>query len=145
MIHGMMNKKNLDKDLKKKRDKITKRIIDEHFEMTLTSDRNTNYLWYMYKDGVKKGDFRPFMLLFEVNLLLSLGIITTDEKHSLLVMFESEDNDNVYIALCALENLINTRVKTHGRWTSDQDVSDEFRKIVSEYPTKVVELYLGRV
>jgi hypothetical protein len=145
MTRGMMNRNNLDKDTQKKRDKITKKIIDEHFEMTLTSDRNTNYLWFMYKDGTKKGDFRPFILLFEINLLLSLNIITADEKHNMLSMFDSEDNDNVFMGLLALENLINKRIKIHGKWTKEQDVSDEFRDVVSQYPTKVVELYLGRI
>lgn len=102
--------------------------------MTLVVDRSMNYLWYMYKDGMKRGDFRPFILQIELNLLLSLGIITEDEMHSINTMLSSHDEDNYFIALLSIETLRNKRIKLHGKWTKEINVSDELKEAVKNYP-----------
>ena len=102
--------------------------------MTLVVDRSMNYLWYMYKDGIKKGDFRPFILQIELNLLLSLGIITEDQMHSINSMLSSPDEDNYFMALLSIETLRNKRIKLHGKWTKEMNVSDELKEAVKNYP-----------
>ena len=121
-----------------KRKKLATKIIDEHFEMTLVANRNINYLWYTYKTGTKRGEFRYFILGFEVNLLLGLNMISSEEKDNLISMFSSEDEDNMFIALMAIETLRKKRIKTHGEWTKKQDISTELRELVDSYDTKII-------
>lgn len=102
--------------------------------MTLSVDRGMNYLWYMYKDGIKKGDFRPFILLIELNLLLYLGMINDDQSKSIINMLSSDDEDNYFIALLSIETLRNKRIKLHGKWTQEIDVSNELKDAVKNYP-----------
>ena len=125
---------NLSNPVLLKRKKLTKKIVKEHFDMTLSVDKALNYLWFMYYKGLHKGTFKPFMLLMEMNLLLSLDIINEDERDSLKSMFLSEDEDNYYLGLLSLETLRNKRIKIHGEWTEKIDVSDEFKEVVSKYP-----------
>lgn len=124
-----------------KRNKLASKIINEHFLMSLVVDRNINYLWYTYKTGTKRGSFRPFIFLSEINLLLSLGVISQEEKSSLISMLNSEDEDNFYLCTLSIETLRNKRIKIHGEWKEDMDVSEEFRKVVDEYPVKMLESY----
>lgn len=135
MTRGMMI---IDPTVIRKRLSLAKKITNEHFEMTLSSDRNINYLWYMYKDGTKRGEYKDFMVLCELNLLLSLGIINSNEKDSILQMLASEDSDNLFLGLMSLENFMKQRIKKHGKWDKKQDVSEEFRQVVSHYATKIV-------
>jgi len=118
-----------------KRKKLIKKIVKEHFDMTLSADKALNYLWFMYYKGIHTGGFRPFMLMMELNLLVSLDVISEDERDSLKSMFLSEDEDNYYLALLSLETLRNKRIKLHGQWTDKMDVSDQFKEVVSKYPT----------
>ena len=64
-----------DKEILKKVSKLTGKIIKEHFEMTLVSDKQTNYLWWSYMSGSKTGSVTDFIFICEINLLLSLGLI----------------------------------------------------------------------
>lgn len=119
--------------------KLSKKIISEHFNMTLVSDRNINYLWYTYNNGLNKGNYnKPFILSCELMLLNALGIITEEEKDNLFKMLYSDDQDNHYIALLAMQKYRKERIKVHGEWNSLINVSDLFKEVVSCYPTKVV-------
>lgn len=137
----------LDTKTSRKLRKLANDIVAEHFSMTLGIDRNINYLFFMYYKGNKKDTFRPFIIGFELNLLLSLGIISEEERESIALMFNSEDEDNFYIALLALENFRKTRIKIHGKWNNTNsttklpEVSKEFAKVVENYHTKVVKSY----
>ena len=137
----------LDTKSSRKLRKLSNDIVAEHFAMTLGIDRNINYLFFMYYKGNKKDTFRPFIIGFELNLLLSLGIITKEEKESITLMFNSEDEDNFYIALLALENFRKQRVKVHGKWNNTNsttklpEVSKEFIEVVQNYHFKVVKNY----
>jgi hypothetical protein len=121
-----------------KRKKFASKVINEHFEMTLVGDRSANYLWYTYKDGTKKGDFRPFILGFELNLLFSLNVISTEERNNIVSMIESEDEDNNFMAILAMESFRKKRIKIHGEWTAKQDVSVEFKELVNLYNEKII-------
>jgi hypothetical protein len=121
------------------RNKLCKKIIEEHFNMTSGVDRNFNYLWYMYHRGTKQGTYKPFMLGFELNLLIALGQITEEERENIAKMCGSEDEDNLYIALLAIDNFRKQRIKQHGQWKAyGEEVSDIFRVAVSKYPVLIV-------
>ena len=118
---------------KRKRQVLANKIVKEHFEITLYVDRNINYLWYMYHKGSKKGEYRDFILAVELNLLNKLGTITEDEKTNLRAMLSSEDIDNSYIAVMAIDNLRKERIKKHGEWTGKLEISNEFENIKDSY------------
>ena len=132
--------KDLDKKTLALRLKLRNKIAEEHFNMTAGVDRNFNYLWYMYHRGTKQGQYKAFMLGFELNLLIALGIITEEERDNISTMCGSEDEDNLYIGLLAIENLRKQRIKTHGEWKAfGEKVSPEFREVVSKYPVLIVK------
>jgi hypothetical protein len=124
---------NLDSNTWSKIKSLCKKIVEEHFNITLSYDRNLNYLFYLYKDGTKKGDVTPFILISELNLLLALDIINENEKEKIQTMLYSEDSDNVYMALLALENFRKKRIKIHGNWIKTIDVSKEFIQVAEKY------------
>jgi hypothetical protein len=122
----------------KKRDNVARKIITEHYNITLHIDRSINYLWFMYNTGTKKGSFRPFIFDFELNLLIALDIISHEEKSNITNMFNSEDNDNVYIAVLSIDNFRKQRIKIHGEWKNIDSVSDKFKKVVDKYQEIIV-------
>lgn len=132
----------LDGGTQKKLFGLCKKITEEHFEMTLVTDRNINYLWHMYNKGVHKGIYKPFIFALELSLNQALGIVTKEETDSLFAMLDSHDSDNVFMALLAIENFRKQRIKTHGQYKKGKiDVSSEFSEIVSKYSTTVVSKY----
>jgi hypothetical protein len=131
----------LDYKISKKRQQLASKIVAEHFEMTLHIDRSINYLWYMYNKGIKKDTFRPFIFAFELNLLVSLGIVTPEEKSNIHTMLNSEDVDNIYMAVLAIDNFRKQRIKIYGEWKSIDNVSEQFREVVSKYHEVVVNSY----
>jgi len=132
----------LQKDVASKVKKLAKKIIEEHYFMSLTGDRNINYLWWMYYKGPKAdASLRPFIFAFELNLLLYLDIISEEEKERLASMLTSEDQDNIYIAVCAIESLRKQRIKTHGEWKQDPDVSDKFFELSRSYSQLIIKNY----
>ena len=81
-------------------------IAKEHYD--ITSDlglSNLSYLWFMYANGSKKGDFKPFIFLAEVNLLVRLNYLENEEKRNI-------------IGLSILE-LRKQRIKDLGKYTKD--------------------------
>jgi ribosome recycling factor len=107
--------------------------------MTLAVDRNFNYLWYMYHSGTKRGNYKAFMLAFEMNLMVALKQITEEERENIAKMCSSEDEDNLYMGLLAIDNFRKQRIKQHGEWKDyGKDASSEFREAVSKYPTLIV-------
>jgi hypothetical protein len=67
-------------------------------------------------------------------LLVSLGVITEEERNNLNAMFASEDEDNYYLALLSLEAFRNKRIKIHGVWNDKMNVSNEFKELIFNYP-----------
>ena len=131
------------KQVLNKRNSLAKKIIEEHYEITAVSDKvadsNINYLWWMYYKGTKKGEFKLFILGYEMNLLLSLGIITPEEAESLKLMVKSEDEDNFYMALLSIEKFRKDRIKKHGEWDNViLDVSPEFLEVAKNYMKDVI-------
>lgn len=138
-----MSSTTFSKQVLNKRNSLAKKIIEEHYEITAVSDKvadsNINYLWWMYYKGTKKGEFKLFILGYEMNLLLSLGIITPEEAESLKLMVKSEDEDNFYMALLSIEKFRKDRIKKHGEWNNTKlDVSPEFLEVAKNYMKDVI-------
>jgi len=125
---------------------LCKKIATEHFHITLVSDRNFNYLWFMYTKGVHTGEPADFMIMSEINLLKNLDIITDEQIENITKMLLSDDNDNIYIALMSVKALRLMRIKKHGDYNNSDKVSPEFVEAAMTYSqfitpttTKLVE------
>ena len=100
---------------------LIENICHEHHMVCKVEDSNMGYLWHMYAHGTKKGTFRPFIFLSELNLLVKTGYITEDEKQNLLGMFLSKDDDNAYLTAYSIITLRNQRIEELGLWTLDNE------------------------
>lgn len=125
---------------------LCKKIAEEHFKITTGTDRNFNYLWFMYTKGVNAGEPADFMIAAEMNLLKRLDVITQEQIDNISKMLISDDNDNIYIGLTSIKALRLMRIKKHGEYESIDNISPEFVNAVwtySEYitptTTKIVE------
>jgi len=111
--------------------------------MTLVSDKQTNYLWWRYMNGTNEGAVSDFIFICEINLLLSLGLVTEEQRDTLGSMFSSEDQDNIYMAILSIEQLRESRIKTHGEYDSKEpNVSPELLSVVLDYPVQIIRRFL---
>jgi hypothetical protein len=100
---------------------LVEAICTEHWMVSKNVDSNIGYLWYMYAAGTKKGHFRPFIFLSELNLLVKTGYITEVEKQNMLGMLLSKDEENAQIMALALLNFRKQRIEEKGTWTLDNE------------------------
>ena len=124
--------------------KLAKKIINEHYNMTLPFDRSFNYLWWMYSKGTKEGELADFMLFSEMNLLRETNTIHQEGFDNLLKMLNSQDEDNLFIALKSIESLRNERVKKYGEFPSDAaQASPVMFKLAEEYGSRIMTSHMG--
>ena len=124
--------------------KLAKKIVNEHYNMTLPFDRSFNYLWWMYSKGTKEGELADFILFSEINLLRETDTIHQEGFDNLLKMLNSQDEDNLFIALKSIESLRNERVKKYGEFPSD--VAQAFPvmfKLAEEYGSRIMTSHMG--
>jgi len=105
----------------KKITSLIENICHEHHMVCKVEDSNMGYLWYMYTHGTKKGEFRPFIFLSEVNLLVKTGYLTEIEKENLIGMLSSNDEDNAYLTGYSIITLRDKRIKEMGLWTIENE------------------------
>lgn len=110
-------------------------IVEEHFQMTKNVDNNLNYLWFLYKRGTKAGEYKPFILMAEMQLLKEMGYITVEEIDNMWNMLNSEDRDNFNLVYLAMKTLRSTRVKEHGIYNMSNTMYEEIAK---DYPVKIL-------
>jgi len=103
----------------KKIKNLIENICNEHHMACKVEDSNMEYLWYMYTHGTKKGDFKPFIFLSELNLLVKMGYIIEEQKQNMLGMLLSDDDDNAHLTGYSIITLRNKRIKEMGLWTLD--------------------------
>jgi len=117
-------------------------IVDEHYEMTRNVDNNLHYLWHLYRKGTKAGDYKPFILMAEMQLLKEMGYLSEDEIQNMWNMIDSKDEDNFNLVWMALRTLRLTRVHEHGEY--GKRPTDVYTPIVKDYPSKILnhELFL---
>ena len=84
-------------------------------------DSNMGYLWHMYAHGTKKGDFRPFIFISEMNLLVKTGYLTEDERKNLNAMLNSNDDDNAHLTGYSILTLRAKRIEEMGLWTPENE------------------------
>lgn len=104
--------------------KLKKLVVDicnEHKDIAKKEDSNMGYLWYMYASGPKIGQFKPFIFLSELNLLVKLGYVTEDQKQTMLGMLISDDLDNAHLTGYSILTFREQRIKEMGIWTSDNE------------------------
>lgn len=102
-------------------------IVEEHYDMTSSVDKNLNYLWYMYYKGSKKGDFRPFVFMAELMLLKKFNYLSDSEIKNIIAMMKSEDRDNLNIVTLTIKNLRDLRIKEHGIFSNDNNAYNEVK------------------
>jgi len=100
----------------KKIKNLLRDICIEHHRIANLKDSNIGYLWDLYTYGSKKGHFRPFIFLAELNLLVKLNYLTEEEKQNLLNMLLSDDEDNAYLMAYSIITLRNKRIEDIGLW-----------------------------
>lgn len=123
---------------------LVKAIVEEHYFMTKNIDQNLHYLWHLYIKGTKAGEYRPFILLAEIQLLKALGYVTEDEAYNMSNMMQSDDIDNLNLVYLSILNMRKKRIEEHGQWEVSV-VSDKLNNIVKDYPHTVLsrELFIA--
>ena len=123
---------------------LVKIIVEEHYHMTKNVDQNLHYLWHLYNHGTKAGEYRPFILLAEIQLLKALDYITEDEAHNMSNMMQSEDTDNLNLVYLSILNMRKKRIEKHGEWGIGP-ASVRLSEIVKDYPHTVLskELFIA--
>lgn len=119
----------------KKLQKLVIDISEEHYNITSSLNlSNLSYLWFMYSNGSKKGDYKPFILLAEINLLVRLNYLDSGEKRNLIGLMTSSDEDNLYIAGLSILELRKQRIKDLGKYTADNkhyEIIDYHKEILN--------------
>jgi hypothetical protein len=116
-------------------------ICLEHSLVCKVADSNMGYLWHMYVYGSKAGQYKPFIFLAEINLLVKMGLLFQEEKDRLVEMLSSEDDDNAYLVGLSIMQIRDQRIKTYGTYTSDNEAYKDI-----EYLKEVIapELFIGK-
>jgi len=110
-------------------------IVKEHYDMAKKTDQSISYLWYMYDQGTKSGEFRPFIYMAEMQLLKEMGYVNVEEISNMVDMLSSDDKDNFYILSLSLNTLRNKRIKDHGRYA---DENEAYTDLVNNYTHRIV-------
>ena len=110
-------------------------IVKEHYDMAKKTDQSISYLWYMYDQGTKSGEFRPFIYMAEMQLLKEMGYVNVDEISNMVDMLSSDDKENFYILSLSLNTLRNKRIKDHGVY---EDENEAYTDLVNNYTHRIV-------
>ena len=116
---------------------LAKKICLEHFE--ISSNSGTNYLWFMYIDGTKKGTFKPFIFLAELHLLY-LNIMEQDQVDNCISLLRSPDKENLFVASQVINFFRKERIKKLDHFNPKK--LGPYAEVVRDYDTKVVNVYL---
>ena len=110
-------------------------IVREHYDMAKKTDQSISYLWYMYDQGTKSGEFRPFIYMAEMQLLKEMGYVNVDEISNMIDMLSSDDKENFYILSLSLNTLRNKRIKDHGVY---EDENEAYTDLVNKYTHRII-------
>ena len=92
-------------------------ICAEHADISKLEDSTIGYLWYLYNAGTKKGQFKIFIFVAEMNLLIAMNILSKDEMDSIMNMITSDDKENMYMAAMAIKQMRDRRIQEYGLFT----------------------------
>jgi hypothetical protein len=113
---------------------IIAEICAEHHSVCKVKDSNMGYLWFMYAEGTKKGTFKPFIFLAELNLLVKTGFLLKEEKERLVEMMTSEDLDNFFLVALSIKQLREQRIQQYGLYNEGLPV---YMNI--DYSTEIID------
>jgi len=111
--------------------KLVGLISAEHYKITEDTEGSLNYLWFMYHEGVNKGEFRPFIFMSELMLLKKYDYIEKEELQNIMAMINSSDLDNLDIATLCIHTLRNKRIKEKGEYSNDNKIYLDLKNIYS--------------
>lgn len=109
--------------------KLVGLISAEHYKITEDTEGSLNYLWFMYHEGVNKGEFRPFIFMSELMLLKKYNYIEKEELQNIMAMINSSDLDNLDIATLCIHTLRNKRIKEKGEYSKDNKIYLDLKNI----------------
>jgi len=89
----------------------------------------------MYHDGTKKGDWKPFIYMAELQLVKRFDYINDSEIQNLVSMMESKDEDNMNIVTLAIMSLRQLRITEHGIYDK---AKQEYLQIAKTYPSEIL-------
>jgi hypothetical protein len=113
---------------------IIAEICAEHHSVCKVKDGNMGYLWFMYTEGTKKGTFKPFIFLAELNLLVKTGLLLEEEKERLVEMMSSEDSDNFFLVALSIKQLREQRIKQYGLYNEGLPIYSGI-----DYATEIID------
>ena len=121
--------------------KFISKIANEHYELSNGDDKSMNYLWYMYSEGTRKDQYKPFIFSAEINLNLAMNMITHDESKNLFNMLVSPDKDNFYMLYTILKHYRSKRQKKYGVIYD----SDAYKNVKKDYSLLMIsaEMLVG--
>jgi hypothetical protein len=118
-------------------------IIEEHYYMTKNIDQNLHYLWHLYHVGTKAGEYRPFILLAEIQLLKTLDYLSEEEAYNMFNMMQSDDHDNLNLVYLSILNMRKQRIEDYGDYGVSA-VTAPLYNIVQDYSHTIMsqELFI---
>jgi len=120
-------------------------IIEEHYHMTKNIDQNLHYLWHLYHVGTKAGEYRPFILLAEIQLLKALDYLSEEEAYNMFNMMQSDDHDNLNLVYLSILNMRKQRIEDYGEYKKGKvNVSAPLYNIIQDYSHTIMsqELFI---
>jgi hypothetical protein len=115
---------------------LVSKIVDEHHDICENGDAgNMHYLWWMYRNGVKKGTYKPFMFFAELQLLNYLDIVKEEQIESMIKLLESPDKENTFVAALAINTFRKERIKRLGEFHPQ---NESYKNVVKDYEHKIL-------
>ena len=119
---------------------LAKKICKEHLQIS-SNGSSTHYLWFMYVDGTKEGNYKPFIFLAELHLLEYLGFMDESSVDNAVKLLQSPDRDNLFIASQVINFFRKERIKKLGEFDLKKS---KYREVVRDYDSKIVNVKVWR-
>jgi fumarate reductase subunit D len=102
-------------------DNLLLNICAEHHKIAKENDSSLGYLWFLYDKGTKRGTFKPFIVMAEINLLNFMGLIDKAENDRMISLLKSVDKENLFMLLLAIDTFRKERIKKFGEYTVNNE------------------------
>jgi hypothetical protein len=120
----------------KEQKELLRKICSEHASLSEVNDRHVFYFWFTQSSkGPRSFNYKPFMVLAEINLLHEMKIIDDSEKEGIIRLFESSNySDDLYMAMTSLEFFRNQRIEKFGTYKTSPE---NYKELSINYKEKV--------
>lgn len=111
----------------KEQKNLLRKICAEHGLLAQKYNPNIYHMWFSHNaKGPRSFNYKPFMVLAEINLLHEMKIIDDSEKEGMTRLFESSVYfDDLYMALTSLEFFRNQRLEKFGYYKKSPENYEE--------------------